>query len=373
MRRYLGAHGGASQLFENARKTMQTTHKMAELCARRTPNQTQIRRGDRVERLRYRRDTTAIAVANTHCSRCSTHAAFPKMSSWLFSDCPATPDFYRESLIATLALIAGALLTFVLVLAFSKDEPSATTAAKPPAPPPKSKSGAVTIKPAQAATNITPDALQSLVEARRSVQPKDYTGAAVPDAHVKAILASAPWSPNHGNTEPWRFVVYSGKKKQALLDLTLKWYEARPASFWKKEFILASTGKPEFADAAAFSAYYVKAAAAKWGKASHLIVLGVKRQEKVEGKKQHPTWEEDCAVACGVQNMHLLATSMQIGAYWSSWYAHYRASDEIVKDVLKLDPSVGDRCLGVFVVGAVNPELSVRATRKGLAEVSRWA
>ena len=219
---------------------------------------------------------------------------------------------------------------------------------------------------------MTPADLQLLVEARRSIQPKDYTGNAVSDDDVRAMLAAAPWAPNHGKTEPWRFVVYGGELKQRLLDATLAFYQSRPAAFWQSEFILPSSGKPEFADAAAFSEYYVKAAAAKWGKASHLIAIGVRRQRPVEGKKQFPEWEETCAVACAVQNMHLCATTRKVGAYWSSWYKHYAESAEMVRE-MGLDPAMGDRCLGVFVVGEMKPELKVRATRLPVDEIATWA
>ena len=56
----------------------------------------------------------------------------------------------------------------------------------------------------------------------------------------------------------------------------------------------------------------------------------MKRQAKPN--KRLPEWEEICAVACAVQNMHLMATSMNhIGAFWSShtWCKAARDSMEI--------------------------------------------
>ena len=56
----------------------------------------------------------------------------------------------------------------------------------------------------------------------------------------------------------------------------------------------------------------------------------MKRQAKPN--KRLPEWEEICAVACAVQNMHLMATSMNhIGAFWSShtWCKSARDSMEI--------------------------------------------
>ena len=246
-------------------------------------------------------------------------------------------------------------------------EPKSKGSQLPPKLPPTSS------KPRELPKAATPPLVQALVEARRSVQPKDFTGGAIDDDDVRDILAAAPWAPNHGKTEPWRFTVFGGEKKQQLLDLTLAWYKARPASFWDQEFILAKTGKPEFADSAAFAEYYSKAAVEKWGKASHLVCIGVKRQRPVDGKKQFEPWEETCAVACAVQNMHLLATSLNVGAYWSSWYAHYRDSDEMTRECFAgLDPAMGDRCLGVFVIGERKPALSLRANRLPTEEIVSW-
>ena len=278
-------------------------------------------------------------------------------------------DAYRELTIAALGAAVGVLLTLVVVAAFLRRGGSSSPAAPLalPATEPVKRQGT---QRGLTASGIAPELLQALMEARRSVMPKNMTGNILPAEQVKAILASAPWAPNHGKTEPWRFNVFAGDAKSTLLDWTLKWYCSRPASFWKANFILSS-GVPEFADAAAFSSYYTKAAADKWGKASHLIAICVRRQRPEAGKKQHPEWEETCAVACAVQNMHLLATSLKVGAYWSSWYAHYRASDECVRD-LGLDPAAGDRCLGVFVLGEQEPNLSNRAARLPLEEIAKW-
>jgi nitroreductase len=284
----------------------------------------------------------------------------------------AATDPRREMAIALMGAVLGSLVTLIITIVH-RNMDSSTRDLRIPARErtelvntPKYKAW-VDVPPAAA----TPELVQSLIEARRSVQPKDYTGGAVLDSHVEAILAAAPWAPNHGKTEPWRFVTFAGGAKQKFLDATLNWYVEQPPSFWQENFVLPSTGKPEFADAQAFKAYYVKAAADKWGKASHLVAICVRRQRPIEGKKQFPPWEETCAVACAVQNMHLLATSLRVGAYWSSWYAHYRDSEACVRE-LGLEPELGDRCLGVFVIGAARPDLTIRAVRQPLADVSMW-
>ena len=51
-----------------------------------------------------------------------------------------------------------------------------------------------------------------LVRNRRSVFPRQFEeGRAVPDGIIMQILENATWAPNHGQTEPWRFVVFPEK------------------------------------------------------------------------------------------------------------------------------------------------------------------
>jgi len=64
--------------------------------------------------------------------------------------------------------------------------------------------------------NFNPEEINELVRQRRSVYPKDYTGAIVPDSVIEQMLENANWAPNHKLTEPWRFVVFTGTGLKAL-------------------------------------------------------------------------------------------------------------------------------------------------------------
>lgn len=61
----------------------------------------------------------------------------------------------------------------------------------------------------------------------------------------------------------------------------------------------------------------------------------------------------------------------QVGACWSSWYATFREADECVR-FLGLSPADGDRCLGVFVIGATEKLGKIRATRQPIETVVEW-
>lgn len=68
-----------------------------------------------------------------------------------------------------------------------------------------------------------------------------------------------------------------------------------------------------------------------------------------------PEWEEMCATAAAVQNMHIQAgANPRLACYWSSWHAAFTASKEM-KDYLGVtDPE--DRCLGIFCVATCDPK-----------------
>mmetsp|Transcript_20576 Transcript_20576/g.55455 ORF Transcript_20576/g.55455 Transcript_20576/m.55455 type:complete len:292 (-) Transcript_20576:364-1239(-) len=214
---------------------------------------------------------------------------------------------------------------------------------------------------------VSADTVQELIEARRSIFPKDYTGALVDDSAVRKLLDAARWAPTHGKTEPWRFVCFAPSARQHLLDATLAHYSRKDPSFW------TSAWGGEFPTFANFEDYFRKQSKAKWMMCSHLIAVGMRRQRPGEGKKTYPEHEELASVACAVQNMHILATSMRLGAYWSSWFDHFVESSEGVR-FLGLDPSAGDRWIGVFVIGSAEAHKidSYRATRKAVTETSEW-
>lgn len=215
--------------------------------------------------------------------------------------------------------------------------------------------------------DVQPDTVHNLIEARRSILPKDYTGAAVKDDIVTQLLDVARWAPTHGRTEPWRFVVHAGDGRRRLLDATLAFYAARPAEFWTS----AEAWKGEFPTFADFEAYFRKQCTDKWLRCSHLVSICMKRQQPEPGKRLFPDHEEVAAVACAVQNMHLMATALRVGAYWSSWFEHFTGSDDGI-GYHELHASQGDRWLGVFCIGECQKMDTFRSNRRPLEQFSTW-
>lgn len=190
----------------------------------------------------------------------------------------------------------------------------------------------------------TPAQTLALVKARRSVFPKDYDGTKPGVEVVARLLEAANWAPTHGKTEPWRFVVLSDDGLRA---------------FYKTVERCQRDALGE--DSEAYKKWKAKQdrKAADREMLAYLICIGMKRQANPD--KLMPEWEEISAVACAVQNLHLMATSLNVQGYWSSGGGYTQPA---VCDELGWDSKAGDRCLGVFHVGMAPSDTVARYRSK---------
>ncbi len=163
--------------------------------------------------------------------------------------------------------------------------------------------------------------LKHILEERRSIFPKNYTGEDLPEHVITEVLRMATLAPNHKKTKPWRFKVFKGKEKDRLgAELQLRYKECTPdEKFLQKKH-------DDISD--------------KISRASAVISIVVEYSGLV------PDWEEVAATAMAVQNMYLTCTAYRIGCYWSSpiW------ANEL-KEVLKIEDN--QQCLGLFYMGTV--------------------
>ncbi|KAL3658965.1 hypothetical protein V7S43_016103 [Phytophthora oleae] len=188
---------------------------------------------------------------------------------------------------------------------------------------------------------------EELIAERRSIFPPDYSDKQVPRAVLDKMLTASNWAPTHGKTEPWRFVVFEAADKRLELgQLMADWYKTHvPAD----KFLESKYKKMIFNCTAS----------------SHVIAICMKRQKS--GKI--PEWEEMCSVACAVQNMHLVATAYNVGAYWSSG-PPITLSQEM-KGYLKLGEE--DKCLGLFYVGVPKEDAKIpKVARKPIEDKVTW-
>jgi nitroreductase len=164
-----------------------------------------------------------------------------------------------------------------------------------------------------------------IIEKRRSVFPKQFNDEPIKKQELDKVLSAANWAPNHKHTEPWRFKVMQGEGKLKLANYLVEKnaeVEGKPSSFKRKKII------------------------SKFEQSHTVIAICIQKSPK--GKP--PEWEEISAVAMAVQNMWLVCTGLNIGAYWSS-----PSLIHLVDSFFNLNE--GEACLGFFYMGKFDGEL----------------
>jgi nitroreductase len=192
---------------------------------------------------------------------------------------------------------------------------------------------------------MTPEEFNTLIQSRRSVFPKDYTGAKVDDSIISMMLQNANWAPTHKLTEPWRFAVYTGEglKKLAQIQATVYKSVTQADGSYKEERYQNLLTKPL--------------------QSSHIILIYMKRDEK----RSVPEIEEAGAVFCAVQNMYLTATAYGVGCYLSTGGVTYF---EESKSAFGL--SAENRIIGFMHVGNPKPDLELKGKRKSVNDKVVW-
>jgi len=132
---------------------------------------------------------------------------------------------------------------------------------------------------------------------RRAIYPKMFSGEEIPTEQIRELLDAANWAPSHKHSEPWRFVVFSGKGLQKLAEFQANLYKQKSENSFQEAQYQKLLTKPLLC--------------------SHIIAVVAKRTEVV------PHQEDICATACAVQNLWLTASAMGLGCYWSTGGSTY--------------------------------------------------
>lgn len=167
-------------------------------------------------------------------------------------------------------------------------------------------------------------AANALIRRRRTIKPHLMDDRPVDPRHLAAILENANWAPTHGQTEPWRFFVFTDEGRQRLADFCQSLYQK-------------ITPEDQFRQSK-----YDKLPA-QMLKAPVVVVVAMKRQDS----EKIAEIEEIEAVACSVQNMYLTACALGMAAFWSTPPLIY--TDEM-RQWLGLSDT-RDKCLGIFYLG----------------------
>ena len=186
--------------------------------------------------------------------------------------------------------------------------------------------------------------LNAVIRNRRSLKPMKMSSKKIDNNIIETILENANHAPSHGQTEPWRFIVFTCDGKRKLSEFQSELY---------KEKMLGEDFKQVKFDQLIQNPIGV----------SHIIAICMKRQES----EKLPEIEEIEAVACAVQNMHLTATCFGISALWSSGFPTYT---EEVKPFLNL--SEKDKCLGFFYLGYSENGEWPKLEKRPISEKVTW-
>lgn len=193
--------------------------------------------------------------------------------------------------------------------------------------------------------NFDTQLVSALLQNRRSLYPAQYSSDPVDDGIVKEMLENANWAPTHRLTEPWRFVVFKGEGLKRL------------AKFQSELYKEVAQKKGNFKEA------NFEKLAAKPMLASHVIAIGMKRDEK----ESVPVEEEIASVAMAVQNMYLTATAHGIGAYWGSGGVTYF---EEAKEFFGL--GANDKLMGFMYLGNLKIDKWPQGRRKPIEDKVIW-
>lgn len=163
--------------------------------------------------------------------------------------------------------------------------------------------------------------LKEIIESRKSIFPKDYTGADIEQEVLNEILNSATFAPNHKRTKPWRFKVFKNEEKLLLGQKLAEIYKSTvlPEQFLEKKYLSITE---------------------KAGKANVIVTISVNFSGLL------PDWEEIAATAMAVQNMYLTCTAHNIGCYWSS-----PGMIQHLDEFLALEEN--QKCYGLFFMGKI--------------------
>lgn len=178
-----------------------------------------------------------------------------------------------------------------------------------------------------------------LIKKRRSIFPPQFIDKPISKETIEKILEAANWAPTHKKTEPWRFKVLMGEKKQelgAFLSSKYQEVDANPKQMTikKLQFNPSNSGA--------------------------VIAICMQR----DPKESLPEWEEVAAVAMAVQNMWLCCTELGIGSYW--------ASPGLIKFMDEFfDLKEGEKCLGFFYMGYFDGEV-IPSARTPISEKTEW-
>jgi nitroreductase len=191
------------------------------------------------------------------------------------------------------------------------------------------------------------DTLIGAIRARRSFALNQLSPEPIDLDAVNLMLEAANWAPSHGQTEPWRFTVFAGEGRRGLSDAFGTAYRLHCSN-------LGIDPKAE------------QAQRNRVWQAPVWVSLGMVPGLNERGEPRMPEWEEILSVGVAAYNAHLVASSMGLGAKWTSGEV---VRHPHVAQFVGLEPPA--KLLGFLYIG--RPAIAwPTAVRRPLADKVRW-
>ncbi|GGF29291.1 nitroreductase [Halobacillus andaensis] len=169
------------------------------------------------------------------------------------------------------------------------------------------------------------------IKNRRSI--KKFKSSPIDKEVIIDLLNDAVWAPNHGVREPWRFMLFMGEGKEAIVEALLNECERGKLSTKNPDKLIERYR-------------HIPA---------HLVVV----MEESEKKK---IWEEDFAATSAlIQNLQLLGWEQGIGMIWKT--NQYINSSSFCEDI---GVKEGEKIVGIIHMGY--PEEIPKAQQRTKAE-----
>ena len=196
--------------------------------------------------------------------------------------------------------------------------------------------------------------LQDIIISRRDVRGNNFLSKKVKKKHINAILDAGLHAPSVGFSQPWKFVVIKDDKiKNTVYDNFKNAYDKSKKHFKGKE--LYNTLKLEGIKETPIN----------------IAVFYKKPTKKILGQTSSKKMGE-YSVVCAIQNMWLMARSLNIGIGWVSIIDHKKVQKTLnVSDKYKL---VGYLCVGYPKEFLDTPELETLKweKKKKMKKVVSW-
>ena len=148
------------------------------------------------------------------------------------------------------------------------------------------------------ASDANVEALREIIANRRSLGLARLKEDVVDPQIVRQALEAANWAPSNGDTEPWRFTVFTGEGRKELGEVFAEAYRLDAGEGYKEESFQAMRQRGTDAPL--------------W------ISIGMTPSFRADGSRAMSDDEEIMAVACAVQNLHLLVTAYGMVGMWHS-------------------------------------------------------